>query len=90
MNGLIFCQSDQAFPKKNSSTHNSPDEELTEIEADSKAGQAVDPLSEMQVSAAASAGAAESKAKATCLALSDVRFVSREWTFPTERLPASN
>lgn len=55
------------------------------MEADSKAGQVVEPLSEMQVSAATSAGEAERRVKMAFFALSVVRFVDRDWSLADGR-----
>lgn len=55
------------------------------MEADSKAGQVVEPLSEMHVSAATSAGEAERRVKTAFFALNVVRFVDRDWSLADGR-----
>lgn len=55
------------------------------MEADSKAGQVVEPLSEMHVSASTSAGEAERRIKIAFFALSAVRFVDRDWSLADGR-----
>lgn len=47
------------------------------MEAESNAGHSVEPEREIQVSAATRAGEAESKVRASCLVLGEVRLVER-------------